>query len=167
MPPLLRRRAIDALLQARNLDRIILLTGDGDFLRLVVALQNMGSRVEVIGFHNVSGELREVADAYMSGFLIPGLLPITPYSGNDGQEQWQRGVVANFNIDRGFGFFRYYRMIDSVPKSETVFFHLSKSTLGSDQYFQVPGRIFEFKVVHNPANNNRPEAWDIRLLKES
>jgi uncharacterized LabA/DUF88 family protein len=36
--------AIDALLQARNLDRIILLTGDGDFLRLVLALQNMGCR---------------------------------------------------------------------------------------------------------------------------
>lgn len=68
--------AIDALLQARNLDRIILLTGDGDFLRLIIALQNMGCRVEVIGFHNVSKELREVADSYISGFLVPGLLPI-------------------------------------------------------------------------------------------
>jgi uncharacterized LabA/DUF88 family protein len=44
--------AIDAVLQARNLDRIILLTGDGDFIRLVLALQNMGCRVEVIGFNN-------------------------------------------------------------------------------------------------------------------
>ncbi|MCI5196999.1 MAG: NYN domain-containing protein, partial [Candidatus Electrothrix sp. AW5] len=33
--------AIDALLQARNLDRIILLTGDGDFIRLVTAVQNI------------------------------------------------------------------------------------------------------------------------------
>ena len=61
---------------ARNLDRIMLLTGDGDFLRLVVALQNMGCRVEVIGFHNVSKELREGADSYISGFLVPGLMPI-------------------------------------------------------------------------------------------
>ncbi len=159
--------AIDALLQARNLDRIILLTGDGDFLRLVVALQNMGCRVEVIGFHNVSGELREVADAYISGFLIPGLLPITSNSGNETNGQWQRGVVANFNTDRGFGFFRYYTMKDSVLIPETVFFHLSKSTLGSDLVFQDPGKIFEFKVVHNPANNNRPEAWDIRLIKDT
>ena len=68
--------AIDALLQSRNLDRVILVSGDGDFARLVNALQNKGCRVEVIGFKNVSGELREAADFYLSGFLIPGLLPI-------------------------------------------------------------------------------------------
>ncbi len=56
--------AIDALLQARNLDRIILLTGDGDFIRLVLALQNMGCRVEVIAFNNVSNELKEAADQF-------------------------------------------------------------------------------------------------------
>lgn len=158
--------AIDALLQARNLDRIILLTGDGDFLRLIIALQNMGCRVEVIGFHNVSKELREVADSFLSGFLVPGLLPIAGLQG-DSIERWQRGTVANFNQDRGFGFFRYYRMVDNALQSETVFFHLSKSTLGSDHFFQEPHRIFEFRVEDNPANGNRPEAWEIRLLKES
>jgi uncharacterized LabA/DUF88 family protein/cold shock CspA family protein len=157
--------AIDALLQARNLDRIILLTGDGDFLRLIVALQNTGCRVEVIGFHNVSKELREVADSYISGFLVPGLLPIVGSHGENG-DQWQRGTVANFNQDRGFGFFRYYRLQDSVLQSETVFFHLSKSTMASDHFFQEPHRIFEFRVVENPANNNRSEACDIRLIKE-
>jgi cold shock CspA family protein len=157
--------AIDALLQARNLDRIILVTGDGDFLRLIIALQNMGCRVEVIGFHNVSKELREVADSYISGFLVPGLLPISGSYGENG-DQWQRGTVANFNQERGFGFFRYYRLHQKTLQSETVFFHLSKSTLGSDHFFQEPHRIFEFRVVENPANNNRSEAWDIRLLKE-
>ncbi len=157
--------AIDALLQARNLDRIILLTGDGDFLRLIIALQNTGCRVEVIGFHNVSKELREVADSYISGFLVPGLLPIIGAHGEHG-DRWQRGTVANFNQDRGFGFFRYYRLIDNVLQSETVFFHLSKSTLPSDHFFQEPHRIFEFRVEENPANSNRSEAWDIRLLKE-
>ena len=157
--------AIDALLQARNLDRIILLTGDGDFLRLIIALQNMGCRVEVIGFHNVNKELREVADSYISGFLVPGLLPNAGGHGDNG-ERWQRGTVANFNQERGFGFFRYYRLQDGVPQSETVFFHLSKSTLGSDHFFQEPHRIFEFRIVDNPTNNNRPEALDIRLLKE-
>jgi uncharacterized LabA/DUF88 family protein/cold shock CspA family protein len=156
--------AIDALLQARNLDRVILLTGDGDFIRLVTALQNMGCRVEVIGFHNVSHELREAADSYLSGFLIPGLLPISGC--HNGSEQWQRGTVVNFNPDRGFGFFRYYRMTAGGIEADTVFFHLSKSTLDNDQYFQDGYRIFEFRIVDNPANDNRSEAWDIRLIRE-
>lgn len=159
--------AIDALLQARNLDRIILLTGDGDFLRLIVALQNMGCRVEVIGFHNVNKELREMADSYISGFLVPGLLPIAGAGFSENGEGWQRGTVANFNQERGFGFFRYYRLQDNKLQAETLFFHCSKSTLGSDHYFQESHRIFEFRIVDNPANNNRSEAWDIRLLKES
>ncbi|HHL33224.1 MAG TPA: NYN domain-containing protein [Desulfobulbaceae bacterium] len=157
--------AIDALLQARNLDRVILLTGDGDFIRLVTALQNMGCRVEVIGFHNVSHELREAADSYLSGFLIPGLLPI---QGNPphGNEQWQRGTVIHFNSDKGFGFFRYFTMQDDGLHPESVFFHLSKSTLENDFYFQDNQRVFEFRIVNNQANENRSEAWDIRLVKE-
>ncbi len=158
--------AIDALLQARNLDRIILLTGDGDFLRLVIALQNMGCRVEVIGFHNVNKELREVADSYISGFLIPGLLPITESSHGKHGGQWQRGVVINYNQDRGFGFFRYYRRNECGLQAESVFFHLSKSTLPSDYYFLDTQRIFEFRVVEGLADDDRSEAWDIRLLKE-
>lgn len=162
--------AIDALLQARNLDRIILLTGDSDFIRLVIAMQNMGCRVEVIGFHNVSQELKGVADSYLSGFLIPGLLPIqsngypNPPSLED---QWQRGTVDNYNPDRGFGFFRYFEIEDGKLLTNTVFFHCSKSTLDSDHYFQDTSRIFEFRIVENPANDNRSEACDIRLLKES
>ncbi len=159
--------AIDALLQARNLDRVILLTGDGDFIRLVTALQNMGCRVEVIGFHNVSHDLREAADAYVSGFLIPGLLPINGGNNHNGDGRWQRGTVANFNGDRGFGFFRYYRMEQGGLIPETVFFHLSKSTLEGDYHFQDPNKIFEFRIVSNPSNDNRSEAWDIRLVNES
>ncbi len=157
--------AIDALLQARNLDRIILLTGDGDFIRLVTALQNMGCRVEVIGFHNVSFELRETADSFLSGFLIPGLLPINapPHNGH----QWKRGVVIHFNQEKGFGFFRYYDLGDAGLEPQSVFFHLSKSTLDSDHYFQDNQRIFEFRLVDNPNNENRSEAWDIRLVREN
>jgi cold shock CspA family protein len=160
--------AIDALLQARNLDRVILLTGDGDFIRLVTALQNMGCRVEVIGFDNVSHELREAADSFLSGFLIPGLLPINNgHHNGSGEGGWQRGTVANFNGERGFGFFRYYRMVNNRLQPETVFFHLSKSTLEGDYHFQDPNKIFEFRIVTNPSNDNRSEAWDIRLVNES
>ncbi len=155
--------AIDALLQARNLDRIILLTGDGDFIRLVIALQNMGCRVEVIGFHNVSNELKEVADSYLSGFLVPGLLPIQ----GDDEGVWQRGTVINYNADRGFGFFRYYQLDQGVLSHETVFFHCSKSLLDSDHYFLDTARIFEFRIVEDVSHDNRPEAFDIRLVQES
>ena len=152
--------AIDALQQARNLDRIILLTGDGDFIRLVIALQNMGCRVEVIGFNNVSKELKEAADSYISGFLIPGLLPVP--SEVNGR---QRGTPANYNQDRGFGFLRYYVLDDQGLHTETVFFHCSKSNVANDVVFLDSGNIFEFDIVQNPENNNRTEAVNITLLE--
>lgn len=157
--------AIDALLQARNLDRILLLTGDGDFIRLVIALQNMGCRVEVIGFDNVSNELKEAADSYISGFLIPGLLPIQNGSGHDSDNNWQRGTVINYNQGRGYGFLRYFKLEDGSLTNHTVFFHHSKSALATDNYFLDQSRIFEFRIVDNPENNNRTEALDVRLIK--
>ena len=154
--------AIDALLQARNLDRVILLTGDGDFIRLVLALQNMGCRVEVIGFNNVSHELKEAADSFLSGFLVPGLLPI--HSG--GGENRQRGFPINYNPDRGFGFMRYYTLTSAGLKSESVFFHCSKAQDINDNLFLDSSNIFEFSIVANPDNNSRTEAWDIRSLDD-
>ena len=76
----------------------------------------MGCRVEVIGFHNVSHELREAADSYLSGFLIPGLLPIQA-NGQNGEGQNGSGARWPTLIqDRGFGFFRYYQMQDQVSE---------------------------------------------------
>ena len=154
--------AVDAVLQARNLDRIILVTGDGDFVRLVVALQNRGCRVEVIGFRNVSTELREAADFYISGFLIPRLLPISNPGPDD--ESWYRGTAINYNSAKGFGFMRYYRLTAKGLTSDTVFFHRSKSEDDVDPLlFSQPAQIFEFKIAAQ--NGNRPEAIDIRLLQ--
>ncbi len=153
--------AIDALLQSRNLDRIILITGDGDFVRLVTALQNKGCRVEVIGFHNVSTKLREEADNFLSGFLIPGLLPIPNASAD---EDWHRGTPLNYNANRGFGFFRFFRMTPNGLLSETVFFHCSKASVENDDIFSNPANIFEFRIAPNPNNDNRPEAWEIRQV---
>ena len=153
--------AIDALLQARNLDRVILLTGDGDFIRLVLALQNMGCRVEVIAFKNVSHELKEAADSYLSGFLVPGLLPIHP----DNSAR-QRGIPINYNADRGFGFMRYYALSEDGLQPQTVFFHCSKSNVANDQVFLDSSNIFEFSIVRNLENNNRTEAADIMLIDE-
>jgi len=153
--------AIDALLQARNLDRVILLTGDGDFIRLVLALQNMGCRVEVIGFNHVSNELKEAADNFLSGFLIPGLLPLTSQNG----ENRQRGIAINYNPDRGFGFMRYYRLTQEGLLPQSVFFHCSKAPEINDSLFLDASNIFEFTIVKNPDNSGRTEAWDIRSLE--
>ena len=154
--------AIDALLQARNLDRVILLTGDGDFIRLVLALQNMGCRVEVIGFRHVSNELKETADSFLSGFLIPGLLPFHTVEG----ENRQRGIALNYNPDRGFGFMRYYTLDSDGLNAESVFFHCSKASDVHDPMFMDSSNIFEFDVVVNPDNGNRTEAWNIRSADE-
>lgn len=154
--------AIDALLQARNLDRVILLTGDGDFIRLVLALQNMGCRVDVIGFRHVNHELKEAADSYLSGFLVPGLLPIHSPSG----EVRQRGFPINYNAERGFGFMRYYTLTKRGLVPESVFFHCSKAPDIGDSYFLDSSNIFEFSIVSNPDNSSRTEAWDIRLLED-
>ncbi|WP_136797414.1 MULTISPECIES: NYN domain-containing protein [Desulfosediminicola] len=153
--------AIDALLQARNLDRIILLTGDSDFIRLVLALQNMGCRVEVIGFKYVSHELKEAADSFLSGFLVPGLLPIL----NGGAEERQRGFPMNYNPDRGFGFMRFYTLTEEGLIPESVFFHCSKAPEVNDNLFMDSSNIFEFTVVTNTDNGGRTEAWDIRLAE--
>jgi uncharacterized LabA/DUF88 family protein len=154
--------AIDALLQARNLDRIILLTGDGDFIRLVLALQNMGCRVDVIAFKHASNELKEVADSYLSGFLIPGLLPVQAPPG----ENRQRGVAINYKPDRGFGFMRYYTLKKTGLIPETVFFHCSKSDVSNDAVFLDSSNIFEFSIVETETNDGRTEAWEITLLEE-
>ncbi len=152
--------AIDALLQARNLDRIILLTGDGDFIRLVLALQNMGCRVEVIGFNHVSNELKETADSFLSGFLIPGLLPVSTVEG----EEKQRGIPLNYNPDRGFGFMRYYTLDKDGLQAQSVFFHCSKALEVNDSMFLDSSNIFEFNIVTNPDNGSRTEAWDIKVV---
>ncbi|MBW1634962.1 MAG: NYN domain-containing protein [Deltaproteobacteria bacterium] len=154
--------AIDALQQARNLDRIILLTGDGDFIRLVIALQNMGCRVEVIGFKNVSNELKEAADSFLSGFLVPGLLPVHAADG----ENRQRGIPINYNQDRGFGFMRYYTLSPEGLESQSVFFHCSGAVDVNDALFLDSSKIFEFTIVTNPENNSRTEARDIQLLDQ-
>ncbi|GAB4435483.1 MAG: hypothetical protein Kow00120_02290 [Anaerolineae bacterium] len=69
--------AVDMLLQSENLDRVLLVTGDGDFDQVVRAVQNKGCRVEIVALDNVSRDLRLEADMFMSGYLIPNLVPTT------------------------------------------------------------------------------------------
>jgi uncharacterized LabA/DUF88 family protein len=105
--------AVDAMLQAENLDEILLLTGDGDFLTLVTALQNKGCRVELLGFNNVSRVLTRQVDACHSGFLIPDLVPVSyePRNewGNTGSVV--RGYCSKWFPDKGYGFVNFIRQL--------------------------------------------------------
>ncbi|KKQ55550.1 MAG: hypothetical protein US74_C0028G0009 [Parcubacteria group bacterium GW2011_GWA2_38_13] len=59
--------AVDAIKMADKLDVIVLVTGDGDFIPLVLYLkENKGCLVEVIGFgRTTSSKLREACDGYI------------------------------------------------------------------------------------------------------
>jgi uncharacterized LabA/DUF88 family protein len=57
--------AIDVLTMSDRLDIVVLLSGDGDFRRLVEIVATKGVRVEVVAFGpSTAAELRTVADVY-------------------------------------------------------------------------------------------------------
>lgn len=172
--------AVDALLQSENLDRVLLVTGDGDFVQVVRALQNRGCRVEVVAFRNVSSELRREADLFMSGYLIPDLLPIEK---DDDENLWGgidhrvRGICYYHKAD--FGFMRFLKRIDGNlwmtdakhPDSPygTAWFHDSSLPVGSNGPVaqDLPSRkyVFEFKLVRAEQDKGL-RAVDVQIVAE-
>lgn len=155
--------AVDVLLQCRRLDRIVLLTGDGDFVQVVKAIQNEGCRVEVIAFKNVSERLRQEADVFVSGYLLPGLLPIqtngltTVEWGQVGSRV--RGICYDWRSERGFGFLRFLREISGGmwitdtrqvgTAYDTAFVHASELERAKIDPDELPSRdlILEFELA--------------------
>ena len=150
--------AVDVILQSEKLDRILLVTGDGDFVQVVKALQNRGCRVEVLAFDNVSTDLRNEADMFVSGYLIPDLLP---GPGTNHTVKWGeigsrvRGVC--YNVKEHYGWFRFIKEISprmteisQTTKKDyytSVFFH--ESNLPAEvSIAELPSRnlIFEFQI---------------------
>lgn len=168
---------LDLLQQAESLERILLVTGDGDFVDVVRAVQSKGCRVEVIAFEQPSQSLREVADLFMSGYLVPNLLPIP---GQNDREAWgqvgsrARGVCYNHS-GKGYGFLRYLReagpgiwITDSRhPDSpfETVFFHDSQLPRNV-AFHQLPSRdlIFEFELTESDRFEDDVQALNLKLV---
>lgn len=172
--------AVDALLQSEKLDRVLLVTGDGDFVQVVRALQNRGCRVEVVAFRNVSSELRREADIFMSGYLIPNLLPIERDGGENSWgeiEHRVRGICYYHKAD--FGFMRFLKRIDQNlwmtdakhPDSPygTAWFHDTSLPMGSNGPVgpDLPSRryIFEFKLVRAEQDKGL-RAVDIQIVAE-
>ncbi len=152
--------AVDMLVQGDYLHKIVLLSSSGSYVSVVNALQNKGCRVELIAFDNVSVALKKTVDSSVSGYLIPGLLPIeSPYDwGENGSRV--RGVCYDFTQDEGYGFLRFLTpdnnqlwITDSrAPNSpyKTVFAHISQFEEDFDTTY-LPSRelIFEFDVTEN------------------
>ena len=113
--------AVDALLQSENLDYVLLGSGDGDFLRLVRALQNRGKRVDLISFANTSTELRREVDFHFSGFLLPGLLRGDSRNGNGRH----RGYLHKVNEDQGYGFLTMRTGLSADEARSDVFCHIT------------------------------------------
>lgn len=177
--------AVDALLQSEKLDRVLIASGDGDFVNVIRALQNRGCRAEIVGLDNCSGELRREADLFISGYLIPGLIPLrdstgTPITGSVEGPVWGdvgsrvRGWCYWHEHGRGFGYMRFLQRISSGlwftdarhPESpyETAFFRdvhlpdtLRPSVLPSRQY------VFEFDLEESERSDGL-QATNIDLI---
>lgn len=118
--------AVDALSQSANLDHVVLGTSDVDFVRLVRALQSKGKRVDLIGFSEVSGQLRREVDYFFSGYTFPDVLPIE-------KEGRRRGIMHFVNEERGFGFVTMQVGLHYDDRVNDVFLHLSEVTFDGDR----------------------------------
>jgi uncharacterized LabA/DUF88 family protein len=166
--------AVDMLLQSAKLDRVVLVSGDGDFVQVVRALQNMGCRVEVVGFQNVSYDLRCESDVFISGYLIPMLLPTPPKSPLWGEVGSRvRGTCYHYNTDKGFGFLRYLTPFEHPGSGDhrepgrpyrEAFFHFSQCPASLDLAL-LPSRdmVFEFTLAPG-REESKMEANDLDMV---
>jgi uncharacterized LabA/DUF88 family protein len=168
--------AVDAMIQSEKLDLVLLVTGDGDFLQVVTALQDRGCRVELLGFRNVSQELRRQADDYFSGFLIPDLLPISYEPRNEWGEVGScvRGVCSKWFPDKGYGFLRFMQVIDAnqwitdprEPDSPytSVFCHANELADGvTDEVLMNRDSVLEFYIERSDKDSGLV-ANNVRLV---
>jgi len=98
--------AIDAMEMADHLDHVVLFSGDGDFRRLVEALQRKGLRVTVVSTTRsappmVADELRRQADVFLELQDLADRIarrhtprpPVAGYSDEDYDENYGEAIV--------------------------------------------------------------------------
>jgi uncharacterized LabA/DUF88 family protein len=93
--------AIDVMEMAEHLDHIVIFSGDGDFRRLVEAVQRKGSRVTVVSTVRsqppmVADELRRQADTFIE---LQDLQPNIARAGANREERQENGYDHPTNID--------------------------------------------------------------------
>ena len=145
--------AVDAVLQSENLDYVLLGSGDGDFTRLVRALQTRGRRVDLLAFSNVSGALEREVDYHHSGYLVPGILP--PDRQNPDRH---RGILHAVSEDRGFGFITVRTGLGLDEVRDDIFLHISDfrdrqgRSVDNETFarYKTRGKIIEFDTVDQP-----------------
>jgi uncharacterized LabA/DUF88 family protein/cold shock CspA family protein len=152
--------AIDALLQAENLDYVLLVSGDGDFAKLVSALQTKGKRVDVLSFSNTSGDLIRSADYYFDGYLVPDMLPI--------DEGFYRGYMHSAVAEKGYGFITYYESKRPDAIRDDLFVHISdvaEANASNMAFGRLLNQTLEFQISRNP--DGRDKAINVRSFKPS
>ena len=102
------------------MDYVLLGTGDGDFVRLVRALQNRGKRVDLLSFMNTSTALRQEVDYHFSGYLVPGIL----FSDRDSTQRL-RGILHAVNEEKGYGFLTAQTDLGLDTMREDIFLHIT------------------------------------------
>lgn len=137
--------ATDMLVQSSNLDKVVMMTGDGDFSKVVHALQDRGVRVELIAFRNVSRDLIIECDYFLSGYLIPNLLPVKKeeQDPDDWGKEGSRVRGVCYNVDEGYGFVRF---LDLDYQGVELFFHFSQLPKG---HLVRIDDVFEFTIAPN------------------
>jgi len=92
--------AIDAMEMAPNIDHLVLFSGDGDFRRLVDAIQRKGKRVTVISTTRsqppmIADELRRQADQFIELETLRGIITRTqnaqraPVAANNSEDDYE------------------------------------------------------------------------------
>lgn len=168
--------AVEAMLQADKLDQVLLVTGDGDFIQVVTALQNKGCRVELIGFRNVSGDLKKAVDTFYSGFLIPDLLPVSYEPRNEWGTAGScvRGVCTKWFGDKGYGFLRFVNQLspnlwitdprDPLSPYTSVFCHVNElADEVTEDLLMNRETILEFYLQASEQKDNGLVANNVRL----
>jgi uncharacterized LabA/DUF88 family protein len=168
--------AVEAMLQADKLDQVLLVTGDGDFIQVVTALQNMGCRVELVGFRNVSGDLKKAVDTFYSGFLIPDLLPVSYEPRNEWGTAGScvRGVCTKWFGDKGYGFLRFINQLspnlwitdprDPLSPYNSVFCHVNELADDvTEDLLMNRDTILEFYLQASEQKDNGLVANNVRL----
>jgi len=170
--------AVDALLQAEHLDEILLVTGDGDFLPLVNAIQNRGRRVGLLGFDHVSTQLQHQADAFHSGFLTPNLIPIAyePKNAWGRTGSCVRGICTKWFVEKGYGFLSFLDRIDDnswitntrVKESPwtSAFCHINEISSDVNDEDLIHGdTVLEFYIQESPQDADGLVAQNVRLVQ--